>query len=176
MTDGSIGIHFRRLTAGAVIALLMAVCVPQTPALAAELAQSDGGRIVRTESGERYYLDDRGVLHRIVREARDPGGAAGIFYYIEDDDRPLVQEGPSRLYYRDSSGALHALEPVPPAVGAAPYTIVPGRAFRPPQAESCARQLEECLAGCRGISPRQASDRPNCLAICDQIRAGCVDR
>ncbi|WP_243312181.1 hypothetical protein [Fundidesulfovibrio agrisoli] len=161
--------------------LLMALLAPcaflTAPRPAGAQGQDTGGRVVRTESGERYYLDDKGVLHRIVREARDPGGVEGIFYYLEDDDRPVVERGPAGLYYLDASGRLHPVESMPPPPPRPePYTVIPGSAAKAPPAQPCSAQVESCLAGCRGISPRQAADRPNCLAACEEIRRNCKDR
>ncbi|WP_243367581.1 hypothetical protein [Fundidesulfovibrio soli] len=165
---------YRKIIPMALLALCAFMAAPHRAA-AQNTGQDPGGRIVRTESGERYYLDEKGTLHRIVREARDPGGVEGIFYYIEDDDRPVVERGGTGLYYLDSSGRFHPVESAPPP-SPQPYTVIPGSEARAPRALPCSAQVESCMAGCRGISPRQAADRPNCVAICEEIRRNCRDR
>ncbi|MFP5240001.1 MAG: hypothetical protein ACLGQW_09240 [Acidobacteriota bacterium] len=164
----------RKIIPMALLALCAFLAAPHR-AVAQPPGQDGGGRIVRTESGERYYLDNKGILHRIVREVRDPGGVEGIFYYIEDDDRPVAPDARTGLYYLDSSGRFHPVESVPPP-RPEPYAVIPGsEAMAPPQ-QPCSVQVENCLAGCRGISPRQESDKPNCLAICEEIRRNCKNQ
>ena len=46
----------------------------------------------------------------------------------------------------------------------------------PVRRQSCDEQVQECLDGCNGISPRQSGDIPACLSTCGQINDACRDR
>lgn len=71
-------------------------------------------RFVVTETQEHYYVDSRGGMHRIVREVTPPTGG-GLFYYVENDERPYSIDEVQRLYYRDPSGKTYYIEDVNPA-------------------------------------------------------------
>jgi hypothetical protein len=142
-----------------------------------------GKRFVLTETGQRYYVDSRGMQHTIVREVTEPSGVGGVFYYIEDDDRPYYVDQSERLYYRDSSGRMYYIEDARPGRSSESQVIL--RADRPAMVETfspalsretCSSQWESCMEGCKGISPKQTYDRPNCIRYCDQIRNNCTDR
>lgn len=138
---------------------------------------------VITDTGKHYYVDSKGGLHEVVRQTVESQGGGGL-YYIEDDDRPYYLDQSGELYYRDSSGRVRYIEEVNPGRAMqpgmiireeAPQTYVAVTPGPPMPRQSCASQYQECMDGCQGISPRQQSDKPNCMSICDQIKSTCRD-
>lgn len=173
------------LLAGALSMLFAAGCARQPPKETYGRRSGDVAEItakqrfiVRGENQQRYYVDSRGGLHLIAREVPQPSGIGGALYYIENDERPYYLDEGQRLYYRDSTSRVYYIEDVRPGRIMEPETIV--RESRPsvivtPAAprESCASQWENCMSGCRGISPRQSYTRPECVSNCDTIKINC---
>ena len=128
------------------------------------------------QSGQDYYVDSRGALHQIVRRETVSGGV--LYYYIEGDERGYLVDESGRLYYREPAGRIVYYETLSPS--ATETVVAPSQPVYLPapamSAESCESQYQECMSGCRGISPRQTYDRPNCMSNCDVIRSGCLRR
>jgi hypothetical protein len=125
-------------------------------------------------------VDSQGALHLITRQViESPGAAGGLYYIIEDDDRPYYRDQNGRLYYRDSSSRTYYIEDVRPGRSGETVIIQRGPEGYAPMTparsmESCESQWQDCMSGCNGISPRQPYDRPNCIKNCDVIRSGCL--
>jgi len=149
------------------------------PAPSSQADQSQ--RFVHDAGGQDYYVDSNGALHLVTRRVIEVPGVLGGLYYIEDDDRAYSIDQSQRLYYRDSAGTIHFLEEVRPGRAMETIVISPQPDAYAPMAparsaESCESQWQSCMAGCKGISSRQADDRPNCISNCDVIRRGCLGR
>ncbi|WP_139311483.1 hypothetical protein [Desulfovibrio sp. DV] len=138
-------------------------------------------RFVHTDSQQDYYVDSRGGMHLVTRQVTQPAGLSGILYYIEDDDRPYSLDEGQRLYTRDQSGQIFYIEDVRPGRVIESRVLVqesvPYRGMTPAYSqESCANQYEKCMAGCQGLSRREAYTRPTCINNCEIIRSGCSGR
>ncbi len=145
------------------------------PAMAPASEPVSGPRFLR-QAGRDYYVDQQGALHIVThREVMTGGG----IYYIEGDERPYMLEPSGRLYYREPEGRVIYLEEVTPGEPGGMMMSSPQPMHQgayPMGMSSCESQWNECMAGCNSISPRQRSDRPNCIRNCEAIRAGCTGR
>ncbi|UJX41196.1 hypothetical protein K9F62_00380 [Desulfovibrio sp. JY] len=137
-----------------------------------------GGHFVRVGTQHRYYVDSMGRRHRIVREVIEPSAPLGMLYYIENDDHQYYVDEGHRLYTRDTSGRVYYLEEVGQRGNVQSRTTMrenrPYMAVQPMmQRESCASQYGKCMAGCQGISRREAYTKPVCINNCEIIKNGC---